>query len=44
MQEDGVFMEEQIYDEETEALRKMGTYPINTATYTNIEHLVKLLN
>lgn len=44
MQEDGVFMGEQIYDEETETLRKVGTYPINPATYADIEHLVKLLH
>ena len=42
MQEDGVFMGEQVYDEESEELRRIGEYPLNPSTFSDIEQLSEL--
>jgi hypothetical protein len=44
MQSDGFSMGEENYDEESEALRKVGSYPLNPLTYSDIEIFLRLLD
>lgn len=44
MESDGVCMGEQAYDEESEALRKVGGYPLSPSCFSDIEALSTLLN
>jgi hypothetical protein len=44
MEEDKIFMGEQSYDEETESLRKLGSFPLSPSTYSDIEHILRILD